>query len=291
MIRYVLAFLLVCCFTLATVLDPPFQRIRSKRQDVSGGVLAALLGDSRRLFAHEFFAKADAYFHSGFYPTIFDANKPGAQPDLVEESRDKPANGAEPGKESSFLGAPLDCFDWFGRHFYPTVHTHLSEGGANGKQKAGTVREILPWLKLSADMDPHELETYLTASYWLRTSLNKPAEAEQFLRQGLLANPDSYEILLELGRVYLYSRKNSFVARNIFDLARQKWRRQEAAGKKPDARTYEEILGELVKADRAQGDLKEELADLEELKLVAPAKESLQNQIDEVKAKLGGAKR
>ena len=281
MIRLTMAFLLVCCLTLATVLDPQFERWHN-REDTSAGVLVALMGDSRRLFAHEFFAMADSYFHSGFYPTIFDNQKPGSESDLKEESHDKPADAKQHEEEESFLGAPKDWIDRFGRNFYPVVHTHLH---------GGNEREMLPWLKLSADMDPHETSTYLTASYWLRTSLNQPDEAEQFLREGLRANPDSYEILLELGRVYFYSRTNSFVARNIFGLASRKWRRQEAAGKKPDARTYEEILGEMVKADRAQGDLKQELADLEELKQVAPAKESLQHQIDEVKAKMAEPKR
>jgi len=131
--------------------------------------------------------------------------------------------------------------DRFGRHFYPTVHTHLSEGGATGKQSRRGAGNP-PVAQTSADLDPHDIDSYLTASYWLRTSLNRPQEAEQFLREGLRANPDSYEILLELGRVFAYSLKNNFVARNIFDLARQKWQRQEAAGKKPEAHAYEEIL-------------------------------------------------
>jgi tetratricopeptide (TPR) repeat protein len=281
MIRLVMAFLLVCCLTLATVLDTQFQRWHN-REDSSAGVLVALMGDSRRLFAHEFFAMADSYFHSGFYPTIFDAQKPGAESDLKEESHEKPAGAQEHEEEASFLGAPKDCFDRFGRHFYPVVHTHLH---------GGNEREMLPWLKLSAELDPHETATYLTASYWLRTSLNKPDEAVQFLREGLRANPDSYEILLELGRVYFYNWKNNFVARNLFVLASQKWRRQEIAGKKPDPHAYEEILGEMVKTDRAQGDPKQEISDLEELMQVAPAKESLQHQIDEAKARLAAPKR
>jgi len=280
MIQLVLAFLFVCCLTLATVLDPSFQRMHN-RENSSASVLVALMGDSRRLFAHEFFARADAYFHSGFYPTIFDAQKPGSESDLKEESHDKPA-GAEPHEEeSSFLGAPKDWLDRFGRNFYPTVHTHLH---------GGNEREMLPWLKLSADLDPHELDTYLTASYWLRTSLNKPEEAEQFLREGQRANPDSYAILLELGRIYADNRKSPRVARNIFVLARQKWRQQDAAGDKPDPHAYEEILGEIVRTDRALGDLKQQLADLEELVKVARGKEPLQLQIDDLKAKLGEPK-
>jgi hypothetical protein len=277
MIRLTMVFLLVCCATLATMLDPQFQRLHT-RENSSAGVLVALMGDSRRLFAHQFFAMADAYFHSGFYPTIWDAKKAGEKSDLKEESHDQPQNAAEHEEEASFLGKPRDWIDRFGRHFYPTIHTHLH---------GGNEREMLPWLKLSAELDPHEIDTFLTASYWLRTALHKPDEAEQFLREGLRANPDSYAILLELGRVYLYNRTNSLVARNIFVLARQKWRKQDDAGDKPDPHAYEEILGEIVKADRAQGDQKQQLADLEELLQVARNKDVLQRQIDEMKAKLG----
>ena len=290
MMRYCVVFLLVCCFTLATVLDPQFQKIRAQRQDATAGVLAALMGDSRRLFAREFFAMADAYFHSGFYPTIFDAKKPGGQLDLEEEAHDKPKGAKEHEQEWSFLGPPKDWIDRFGRHFYPTQHTHLNEGGSSGKEDPGAVREILPWLELSADMDPHEIRTFLTAAYFLRTTLHKPEEAERFLRRGFRANPDSYEIPLDLGRVYLYNRKDPRVAHNIFMLARENWRRQEAAGKQPDPHAYEETLGEMVRADQAQGDLKEQLADMEELVRVAHAKEALQRDIDKLKAKLAREK-
>src|SRR5580658_2915957 len=102
--RLVIPFLLVCCLTLATVLDPQFEKWHN-REDSSAGVLVALMGDSRRLFAHEFFAMADAYFHSGFYPTIFDVK---TESDLKEESHDKPSGGPEHEEEASFLGAPKD---------------------------------------------------------------------------------------------------------------------------------------------------------------------------------------
>jgi hypothetical protein len=280
MIKWTMLFLLICCMSLATVLDPEFRRLQN-RETSSAGVLVALVGDSRHLFAHQFFAMADAYFHSGFYPTIFDRQKSGTESDLVEESRAKPEGAQEHGEESSFLGKPKDWIERFGRHFYPTVHTHLH---------GGNEREILPWLKLSADLDPHEIDTYLTASYWLRTSLNKPGEAELFLRKGQRANPDSYAIELELGRVYFYNYSKASVARNIFLQGRQKWRKQDADGAKPDPHAYEEILGEIVRTDRALGNPKQQLADMEELLKVAHSKETLQRQIDELKAKLNAPK-
>jgi tetratricopeptide (TPR) repeat protein len=272
MSRCLTVLLLVCCFTLATVLEPQFSRLRL-REGSAPSVLVAMMGDSRRMFANHFFAQADAYFHSGFYPSIFDAAAPEERGHLTEshEEHEKEA------REGTFLGRPTDWIDRFGRNFYPTVHTHLSNGQEG---------EILPWLKLSAELDPARIETYVTAAYWLRTTLNKPDEAEEFLRQGLRANPDSYEILLELGRIDFYNKGDARVARNLDDLALQKWRQQDAAGQKPDGHIYEEILGEMVRADRKEGDLKQELADLQELLKVSQNKDNLRRTIEELKAQL-----
>jgi hypothetical protein len=279
MIRLAVIFLLVCCFTLATILDAPFSRLRAKT-DTSSGVITAIMGDSRRLFANHFFAQADAYFHSGFYPTIFDTAKTEERAHISEQAHEQHAD-AHDEKEETFLGTPQDWIERFGRHFYPTVHTHLA--GAN-------VGEILPWLKLSAELDPNRIDTFVTAAYWLRTSLNKPNDAEQFLRQGIRANPDSYEIYLELGRVYFYSKKDARVGRNVFALARDKWLKQQAAGEKPEPADYEEILGEIVRADRQLGDDKAELADLEQLVEISHSKAALEAEIRELKEKLANPK-
>jgi tetratricopeptide (TPR) repeat protein len=280
MIRLALLLVFVCCFTLATQWAPVFESLQA-RSGRSGSPLLALVGESRRLFANQFFVMADVYFHSGYYPTIFDARKKEGPSHLDVASHDE-TNGSkagheEPDEDDSFLGKPKDWIEQFGRNFFPTVHTHLE--GPNA-------REIMPWLKLSAEMDPKRIDTYVTASYWLRTRLNKPDEAEQFLREGLRANPDSHEILLELGRVYFYNKKDPRVARNIWELALNKWRRQDQARENPDPHVQEEILGELVRDDEQAGNLKQLLADLEELEKTSPSKETLQTYIQNVKAKL-----
>jgi hypothetical protein len=280
-IRIYIIFMLVCCFTMATVLDAQFSRLRSKT-DTSAGMLTAMMGDSRRMFANHFFAVADAYFHSGFYPTIFDNQRNREGSHLTEEAHEhEGAGGHDDHHEETFLGPPKDPIERFGRHFIPNVHTHLSNGNEG---------EILPWLRISAMMDPKRVDTYITASYWLRTSLQKPDEAERFLREGLRANPDSYEILLELGRVYFYNKNNARVARNIFALARDKWLKQEADGEKPESADYEEILGELVRVDRHEGDLKSVLADLEQLIKVSHSPDTLQAEIRDVMGKLAPQK-
>ncbi len=192
--RLVLALIFACCVTLATELAPDFNALAAKSGEETSP-LAMLLGDSRRLFANQFFTMADAYFHSGYYPTIFDHRKTGAESHLdvathEDDTASKPGQ-AEPDDDDNFMGAPRDWIEKFGRHFIPTVHTHL---------QTSNVREILPWLKLSAELDPNRIDTYVTASYWLRTRLTNYDDAEKFVREGLHANPDSHELYLELGR-------------------------------------------------------------------------------------------
>jgi hypothetical protein len=65
-----LALLLAVVFSLSTYLEPRMGRWITRGQDQS--MLAIVMGDGRRMFANHFYSKADAYFHSGFYPSIFD---------------------------------------------------------------------------------------------------------------------------------------------------------------------------------------------------------------------------
>src|SRR5436305_1970665 len=69
-ISLVLLLLGATCFSLATVVQP--RAMAWSKRGGSDTVLKVLLGDGRRLFANHFFVKADVYFHSGYYPSIFD---------------------------------------------------------------------------------------------------------------------------------------------------------------------------------------------------------------------------
>ncbi|HXR07082.1 MAG TPA: hypothetical protein VN765_07115 [Candidatus Acidoferrum sp.] len=281
MIRLFLTFVFVSCFSLATCLDPILKGLHPPTEGTSS-VLGALMGESRRLFANQMFVQADVYFHSGYYPSFFDTAETnldvneGPAGDAANPS--KPVNGRLHEDEGEgFLGRPRNWVDRFGRHFYPTEHTHLANEN---------VREILPWLRLSADMDPHRIQTYLTASYWLRGTLGQPEEAARFLHEGLRNNTNSFEILLELGYVYDLSEKKPRLARNVLEEALKKWKEQEAAGLQPPPKACGEILDGLVRVDKEQNDLKQMLLDLEALKDVSPNKEAIEKSIQETKAQL-----
>jgi len=217
----ILLLLAAACFSLSTILQPR-ATLWSGRHD-SGNVLKVLLGDGRRLFANHFFVKADVYFHSGYYPSVFDqAQAPKDSHHMT--SKEGSQTEEEHEKAMNFLRPPKDWIERFGRHFLITEHTHLA---------GGNEREILPWLRLSAELDPQRVETYTVAAYWLR-NMGKISEAEQFLHEGRRANPDSPEILFELGRLYYESEHDAARSRNVWELALRKWTAHEYGQKEPD---------------------------------------------------------
>ncbi len=83
-----LVLLLVTCFTFATHLSPRFDRLKT---DTGNGPLANTLGESRRLFANHFFTRSDIYFHSGYYPSIFDQAGPKRENHLADSASGRDA--------------------------------------------------------------------------------------------------------------------------------------------------------------------------------------------------------
>jgi tetratricopeptide (TPR) repeat protein len=288
--------LLICALlgavslSLESYLEPWFQSWAGNRAR-SADLLTVTLGDSRRLFAKHFYAKADAYFHSGYYPTIYDAGSAPGPMHIAAASGAAEEKGEE---EADFLGKPRDWIDAFSRHFFPSTHRHLGEKahdhGDDGHDKhqensSGEEREILPWLRLSANLDPDRPETYIVASFWLRSRLGKVNEAEQFLREGLQANPGHYEILLELGRIYKENHNDVNRARNVWELALRNWREKESAKADPNIFAYAQLLGNLATLEEQQQNYSKAVEHLTFLKQVSPHKESVQKWLDDLKAK------
>jgi len=295
MLRLVL--LGVICFALATLLQP--RAVTWGEQSQGGGVLKILFGEGRRLFANHFFVQADVVFHSGYYPSIFDQAKRklkespmvrGGDEDhdhqqeqnhgseAQKPDHDSPAHAeTEHEREMAFLNEPKDWIERFGRHFLITEHTHLS---------SGREREILPWLRLSAELDPQRVETYTVSAYWLRSRLGKIKEAEDFLREGLRNNPRSYEILFELGRLYYENYHDPERARNVWDLALKKWTDQESGKKEQDLFQLEQITVNLARLEEEQQNFERAIGLLEIGKKASPHPADLEVQIAELKAKL-----
>ena len=276
---YILALLLTGIFTLATWLQPHALAFNQSRKQ-SDNLLALTLGDARRMFANHFFVKADVYFHSGYYPTIFDQGRTNEV--HIAEQAGADGHDEPEGDEHEFLQPPRDWVEKFGRNFFNTEHTEL------GDAKVG---EMLPWLRVAAELDPQQVEIYTVGAFWLRQKLQHPDEAEQFLREGLRANPESHEILFELGRLYADSRRDPIRARNLFELADRKLLAHEKATDSFDLLATRQILVALAKLETAEGHFPQAITHLQRLVEVVPAeqaatKNELQAQITALRAKL-----
>jgi tetratricopeptide (TPR) repeat protein len=269
----VLALVLTVCFTLATGIEP--RAATWSNRSKSDNVFSMLFGDGRRLFANQFFTMADVYFHSGYYPSIFDLRDEGPK-EIVAESHGHTDSPEDELKED-FLGKPKDWIDRFGRHFRVTKHTHLERGNE---------REILPWLRLAADMDPQKIETYTVGSFFMRKHLNRPREAEAFLREGLRNNPNSYEILFELGRLYNENYHDTSRARNVWQLALHRWLQQDSKDQKENKPGFEEITVNLAHLEENAGNYEDAIRWFQAAQKVSPDPSALQQQIDEIKKKM-----
>jgi tetratricopeptide (TPR) repeat protein len=272
----ILLFLLGACFSLATALQPATSGLHNRRR--SGGVLEVLFGDGRRLFANHFFAKADAAYHSGYYPSIFDQRSTN-KADLLAATGEHGHEDAEHEQHADFLGPPRDWIEQFGRHFLITEHTHL---------QAGREREVLPWLRLSAELDPQRVSTYTDAAYLLRSHLGKVKEAEDFLREGLRNNPSSFEILFELGRLEFENHHDPVRARRLWEQALRRWQNQESNKKEPNFFALEGITINLARLEADAGNYERALNYFEAAKRLSPNPNVIQQQIDELKRKTSG---
>ena len=286
--------LLTMAFSVAGWVEPRYQ---AREEAHSGDMMSFLLGDSRRLFANHFFVKADVYFHSGFYPTIFDNQQSFQTPHMAEDAG--ALKGHNQGDETAFMGPPLDFIEAFRRHFTPSSHTHLDEGGAQGTngvnldlgEKGGEVREILPWLKISAELDPNRIETYMVTAYWLRKKMGKVDEAEAFLREGLRANPNNPALLYELGRIYHEDRTNDVHAINLWELGVRKMDEEKSTKTEQDNFILLQLTLGLARLQEDHGNYAEALKWLEREKAVSPYPSVIAKQIEDDRQKLADSQK
>ena len=283
----------VLSFGLAAGLQPRFQSVENARHQ-SNNFFILLLGDSSRMFANNFFIEADVYYHSGFYPTIFDNNQAFKTPHMAEDTGAVASHNS--GNELGFMGPPRDWLDAFNRHFIPNHHTHLDQGGATDDlSKSSAVREILPWLKLSSKLDPEDIRTYLVMAFWLRTTLRNAPEAEAVLREGLRNNPGDPQLLFDLGRIYFDDYHNPRLARSIWEAGLRTWALEEpeiplSARLKlnnenfDDRYVFEQLQTHLAQLEGSLGNLDAAIADLEQAQLASAKPEEIQKEIDELKS-------
>jgi tetratricopeptide (TPR) repeat protein len=135
-------------------------------------------------------------------------------------------------------------------------------------------------------MDPQKIETYTVGSFFMREHLNQPREAEAFLREGLRNNPNSYEILFELGRLYDENYQDLNRARNVWELALRRWLQQDPKDQKENKLDFEEITIHLARLEHDAGNWQQAINWFQAAQKVSPDPGALQQQIDGIKKKM-----
>lgn len=125
------------------------------------GVIDLLFGESRSALSADLYERADTFFHRGVPHT----EKRALTNDWIQAWR---------------------------ANITPTSHRH-TEGQATA--------EILPWLQLATQADPHNVEASLVLAFWVSTGMKRPDLAERVLMEAQRLNPMDYRIPLEMGRI------------------------------------------------------------------------------------------
>lgn len=105
---------------------------------------------------------------------------------------------------------------WFGRlqeEVSPNQHVHLSD--------EGDVLEMMPWLRMATRIDPHNIEAYQVAIYWL-ASEGKIEAAKRVLREAMRKNSFDYRLYTEKGLLYIKNEMPQKAAKAL-DTALELW--------------------------------------------------------------------
>ncbi len=255
-----------------------------KGRDNAKSAMAVLFGDGRRLFANHFLSKADAYFHRGRYPSIFEAADRESN-HLVESLAEPPAGGGdghddhdtdEDHAHANPAQGPDDWIARLARRFQPEGHVHLT-----GDEE----KEMLPWIKLAVEMDPHNVTAYTVGGYWLR-EMGRTNEAKAFLRDGQRNNPNSSEIYFELGRLEEMEGQDPEKVLRLYELALESWRNTNANSPDPDTLELGRIVGRMGHVEENRGRLDAALRYYTLLEAVSPNPDSVRELIDSVRERM-----
>ena len=113
---------------------------------------------------------------------------------------------------------------WFsrlGQAITPEEHVHLH---------AESVNELVPWLYFAIRANPHYVEAYAVAAFWLAGEGGRPDLAERVLDEARANNPRDYRVYLEKGHLALKMGALTKATR-AFDAANRLWERDSGSDK------------------------------------------------------------
>ncbi len=205
-------------------------------------LLDAILGEARTSISAQCFEMADLYFHRG-----------------VGHQR------------ARAFDTPL----------YERWHAIVSPQGHLHLHGTTEIREIMPWLRFALRADPHNVEAYLVAAFWLAYEGGHANVARDVLLEGQRNNPYCARIQLALGRLDVHTGRFD-LALQAFDAALAFWDAQ-LDHDSEDAR-LDRVQGLLYRAllREEAGKTTEAIRDLTELVSLVPDPGALAKRRDQL---------
>ena len=116
--------------------------------------------------------------------------------------------------------------------------------------------------------------------------MGKVDEAEEFLREGLQANPNNPALLFEMGSIYHENRNDDVRARNLWELGVRKWDEQKGPKTDQDNLILLELTLGLSRLEEDHGNFAAAVQWLERVKTVSPNPDVIAKQIEDDRQKL-----
>ena len=233
--------------------------------DLDKDVLSRVFGELRTYLSSASYINADIYFHGGLYDfhedcSLFAPGHISSHPEKEDYTHDGHVHGHHPQKET--LNPLLKIAD----KISTTEHRHIS-----GNEE----KELLPWMLYSVKLNPKNEKAYVIGGYWLGMRLNKIDEAINFLHDGIKNNPESWDISLMLGEIYLIRLKDYQDARIYLEKARDL-----AESKKVDKFDMRSIYAFLAEAYDKTGHPEASLKIYEKLLKLFPGNAIIKKRVD-----------
>jgi len=166
--------------------------------------------------------------------------------------------------------------DWFQRMkeaLSPAEHVH---------QSGDRIKEIMPWLWLAAQTDPHNIMHYVVASFWLAHEAGRPELARKLLAEARWQNPFNYTIAMEDALICLHMGLSGEAAA-LLDAGMAFWpgpanpADEEILNDKSRMLLYRALLHE------ANGNTEDAVRNLQEIISIFPARKEIESRIAEIK--------
>jgi len=155
----------------------------------------------------------------------------------------------------------------------PDGHVHL---------EGDLMKETLPWYWLAVRSDPHNIDNYLIASYWVATSMDDKKAAHEILMEARRNTRLHYEIEMEDANIYLKEHKLR-EAESALDAALRIW----PSGQDPSGERARIGMVSLLMLKgllrEINGDIARAVACLQQILRITPNDHDIEKRLEELK--------